>query len=86
MLLFNLGQIANSVGHYYVASKKNADPELAKKYLHAGFSLGAKLYEERVTHGEMMNGIKLMQGAADSLKELAKRNGRHGHAGAVAAV
>jgi hypothetical protein len=66
-----LGQLSNSVGHYYVARKP--DEKLAKKYLHAGFSLGAKLYDERVTHAEMMAGIKLMQGAVLSLKELAKQ-------------
>jgi hypothetical protein len=73
--IFHLGQLSNSVGHYYVVSKTNSNEELAKKYLHAGFSLGAKLYEERLVHAEMMNGIKLMQGAVDSLKELAKRKG-----------
>ena len=73
--IFNLGQIANSVGHYYVVSPKNANEELAMQYLQASFSLGAKLYEERLVHAEMMNGIKLMQGAVDSLRELAKRKG-----------
>ena len=73
--LFNVGQVVNSIGHYYVVSAKNANEELARKHLHAGFSLGTKLYNERLTHGELMAGIKLMQGSADSLKELAKRKG-----------
>jgi hypothetical protein len=66
-----LGQFCNSVGHYYVVRKP--DEKLATRYLHAGYSLGAKLYDERVTHAEMMAGVKLMQGAVLSLKELAKR-------------
>ena len=66
-----LGQFCNSVGHYYVVRKP--DEKLAKRYLHAGFSLGAKLFDERVTHAEMMAGVKLMQGAVLSLKELAKQ-------------
>jgi hypothetical protein len=73
--IFNVGQVTNSIGHYYVVSAKNANEELARRYLHAGFSLGTKLYNERLTHGELMAGIKLMQGAGDSLKELAKRKG-----------
>lgn len=73
--LATVGQVCNSLGHYYVKSEKNADPAEAAKYLNAGFSLGAKLYAERLTHGEMIAGIKLMQGAADSLRELAKRQG-----------
>ena len=71
--LVAVGQVCNSLGHYYVISPKNADPAQAAKYLNAGFSLGAKLYAERLTHGEMIAGIKLMQGASDSLRELAKR-------------
>jgi len=73
--LTNLGQLVNSIGHYYVVSPKNANEELARKYLNAGFSLGVKLYEERLVHSEMLSGIKLMQGSADSLRELAKRKG-----------
>src|SRR3954452_16522623 len=45
---FKLGQLANSVGHYYVISPKNADETTAMRYLNAGFSLGAKLYAERL--------------------------------------
>ncbi len=70
-----LGQLVNSIGHYYVVSKTNADETQAKRYLHAGFSLGTKLYEERVIESEMISGIQLMRGAADSLRELAKRKG-----------
>jgi hypothetical protein len=73
--LFRLGQLCNSIGHYYVISPKNANEAEAKRYLHAGFSLGAKMYAERLTHGEFIDGVKLMQGAADSLRELAKRKG-----------
>jgi hypothetical protein len=73
--LVAVGQLCNSLGHYYVKSEKNADPVQATKYLNAGFSLGAKLYAERLTHGELMAGFNLMQGAADSLRELARRQG-----------
>ena len=66
-----LGQFCNSMGHYYITKKP--DEKQAKRYLHAGFSLGVKLYDERVTHAEMMAGVKLMQGAVLSLKELAKQ-------------
>jgi len=66
-------QVCKSLGYYYVVSPKNADPGEAVKYLDAAFSLGAKLYAERLTHGELIAGIQLMQASADVLRELAKR-------------
>jgi hypothetical protein len=73
--LFALGQVCNSIGYYYVVSPKNANDEQAAKFLHAGFSLGAKLFDERLVHNEMQDGLKLMQGAADAMREQAKRKG-----------
>jgi hypothetical protein len=73
--LVTIGQTCKSLGFYYIKSEKNADPAVAAKYLNASFSLGAKLYAERLTHAEMIAGIQLMQAAADSLRELAKRQG-----------
>lgn len=70
--LFKVGVVANSVAFI---SQARGDEEQTKKYAHACFSLGAKLYNERLTHGELDIGLKLMQAAGDSLKALAKKQG-----------
>lgn len=70
--LFRLGMIANSIAFSFQA---DGDEEQTKKYAHACFSLGAKLYNERLTHGELDVGIKLMQTAGDTLRTLAKKQG-----------
>jgi hypothetical protein len=72
-VLADLGQLAASIGHYYAT--KGADEKLAERYLNAAFSLGAKLYDERVTHEELLEGIKLMRGATASLRVLEKGRG-----------
>jgi hypothetical protein len=70
--LFEVGRVANSIAFSFQA---RGDEAQTKKYAHASFSLGAKLYNERITHGELDVGIKLMQGAGDTLRTLAKRQG-----------
>jgi hypothetical protein len=72
-VMANLGQFATSIGHYYVSRK--SDARSARPLLEAAFSLGAKLYEERVSHEELLEGLKLMRGAAASLAELEKAEG-----------
>ena len=70
--LMKLGTVSNSIAFSFQAS---GNEEGAKKYAHATFSLGAKLFNERLTHGELDAGIKLMQTSGDTLKALAKRTG-----------
>ena len=68
--LMKLGLIANSIAF---SAQARDDQETTRKYANACFSLGAKLYEERLTHGEFDVGLKLMQTAGDTFKSLAKR-------------
>jgi hypothetical protein len=70
--LMKLGLISNSIA--FSAQARN-DAETTNKYARACFALGAKLYEERLTHGELDVGLKLMQTAGDTFKTLAKKQG-----------
>jgi hypothetical protein len=70
--LFKLGIVANSIAFSFQA---RGDEAQTKKYAHACFALGAKMYTERLTHGELDAGLKLMQTAGDTLKTLAKKQG-----------
>ncbi|HEY8666513.1 MAG TPA: hypothetical protein VIL86_07610 [Tepidisphaeraceae bacterium] len=51
---------------------KEKDPETARKYYEAAFSLGTKMYEERVVYEELQVGIDLLGTAASALKSLVK--------------
>jgi hypothetical protein len=68
--LASLGKLCSSIGYYYVKLKPNAG--MAAKYLNAEFSLGAKLYEERLTHAELIDGISLMTQSAEALRRQAE--------------
>ncbi|CAA9431502.1 MAG: hypothetical protein AVDCRST_MAG64-3528 [uncultured Phycisphaerae bacterium] len=75
--LYNLGRVANSIAF---SSQADGDEARTKKYAYACFSLGAKLYDERLIHGELDAGIKLMQTAGDSLATLARKQGNEAEA------
>lgn len=68
--LYKLGIVANSIAFSFQAQ---GDEVQTKRYAHAAFSLGAKMFNERLTHGELDAGIKLMQASGDTLKTLAKK-------------
>jgi hypothetical protein len=70
--LMKLGMIANQIAF---SAQARGDEETTNKYAGACFSLGAKLYEERLTHGELDVGLKLMQTAGDTFKSFAKKKG-----------
>lgn len=71
-VLMKLGMISNSIAF---TAQARGDEATTKTYAGATFALGAKLYEERLTHGELDAGQKLMQTAGDTFKALAKRIG-----------
>jgi hypothetical protein len=70
--LMKLGLISNSIAF---TAQARGDEATTKTYASATFALGAKLYDERLTHGELDAGQKLMQTAGDTFKALAKRTG-----------
>jgi len=50
---------------------QSKDPATAKKYAQAGFALGARLFEERLTGAELMAGLQIMSESAIVLKKIA---------------
>jgi hypothetical protein len=80
-LLGNIGLFANSIGSYYVLRK--SDAERAEPLLQAAFSLGAKLFDERVSYEEMFEGLKLMRSAAAAMAEMEKARGNPARADAI---
>jgi hypothetical protein len=70
--LMKLGIVANSIAFSFQAKQDEAQ---TKKYAHACFVLGARLYNERLVHGELDTGLKLMQTSGDTLRTLAKKQG-----------
>jgi hypothetical protein len=76
-----LGDATLAIGLLYRMEKKDAD---ARKHLEAGFALGAKLFQERVTFEEMGVGIGLMRSAADAMASLATEQGDATRAAACA--
>lgn len=67
-----LGELTLAVGVLYRRDKNYPD---ADRYLDAGFSLGAHLFQERVTFEEMSSGLGLMHSAVDEMKAVAKDRG-----------
>jgi hypothetical protein len=63
----DIGQTAVQASLAFKAANDNND---AVKYLKAAFSLGTKLYEERLTFDEFYAGASIMSGAATMLAEL----------------
>jgi hypothetical protein len=70
-----LGNAAIAVGLLFKAQK---DFDQSRQYLDGAFSLGNKLFVERLTFEEMGAGLGLMQGAARAMEALAKDKGDTG--------
>jgi hypothetical protein len=70
-----LGNSTIAVGLLYKASK---DFDQSRRFLDGAFSLGHKLFLERLTFEEMGAGVGLMQGAARAIESLAKEKGDAG--------
>jgi len=70
--IYQLGRIANLVGQKYNIAKQ---PELAKKYLQAGYSLGYAMCNERLVYHEFRIGQELMRNAALNLMTIDKSKG-----------
>jgi hypothetical protein len=70
--LMALGTIANSIAF---SAQAKGDEETTSAYADASFALGAKLYRERLVHGELLGGINLMQSAGDTFKANANKRG-----------
>jgi hypothetical protein len=58
-----------------------SDPRVALAHYEAAFSLGTKLYEERVVYAELEAGLQLMSQAAQAMAKLADEQGHAGRAG-----
>ncbi|HEX4796144.1 MAG TPA: hypothetical protein VH370_20310 [Humisphaera sp.] len=58
--------------------KSDLDYDKARTYINAGFELGRKMFDERLTFVEMGAGLGLMQGGASALQALAKDKGETG--------
>ena len=68
--LHTLGQIAGQIGFSHA---NRGNEQGAKKYLHAQFSLGDKLFDERVSQTELLYGVMHLRGATAGLIRLAER-------------
>lgn len=68
--LHQVGKVALRIALLSAAS----DPVAARKYYEAVFSLGLKLYQERIVFGELSLGEELMGTAAAGMKSLAERS------------
>jgi len=70
-----LGNMTISAGLLY---KTDLDYDKSRVYLNAGFELGKKMFDERLTFVEMGAGLGLMQSGAAALQSLAKDKGETG--------
>ena len=68
----NWGKVAVLCGT--VCKLQKQQPERAVRYYQAAFSLGAKLYQERLVKDELVAGLGLMSQAAAGMMQLAKEN------------
>lgn len=67
--LVTLGKCLETAGLF--AQEK--DPKQGRKYFEAQFSMGAKMFNERISYWEAFNGLGQMRTAADGLKMIAKK-------------
>lgn len=70
--LRRLGEIMDQVANYYRVVGKEDE---AERYFQALFSVGAKLFNERVRRDELFIGLGMMQTGANGLATLAKSRG-----------
>ena len=70
--LVAVGKAAVRLGLTHQAAKRNAD---ATRCYEAAFALGSKLYEERLTHRELMAGMELMGEGGVALSRLSFGSG-----------
>lgn len=77
--LSGLAKAVSTLGLY----RKAKDPKDAAKYFEAEFSLGAKMYQERLVYDEMFRGIGIMGEATAALISLAESSGDKARAQAL---
>ena len=69
--LHNLGNVAPRLG-LLRQNGDASDKKRAQQYYEAAFSLGAKLYEDRLTYAELMVGLRLLGDSGVQLAKLAR--------------
>jgi hypothetical protein len=77
--LDSLGNVALRLGLLRQNGDAN-DRKRAQQYYEAAFSLGAKLYEDRLTYRELMTGVRLLGDAGVQLAKLARKANDNSHA------
>lgn len=78
-----IGKLGDILGQIGMANVLLDERAKAKEYLEAQFSLGEKLFGERLTHRELILGIGHLRSAAAGLASMARREGDSARVDAV---